>query len=108
MVSVLNLLTLPDIRNLLMLTVFILIAGTIVFHGLEGWDYIDSFYFSVITLTTIGYGDLHPTTPLSKLCVVVFVFLGLGIILGFISALSKHGTSAPKKVAVENDGGWLI
>ena len=59
-------------------TVVILI-GTGLYHWLEGWSWVDSFYFVIITLTTIGYGDLTPTTSLTKL---ITVFYGLnGIIL---------------------------
>lgn len=34
--------------------------GAILFHILEGWSYVDSFYFCFISLTTVGFGDLVP------------------------------------------------
>lgn len=65
-------------------------AGTLVYHWLEDWTWVDSFYFSVITLTTIGYGDLHPITDFGKLFTVVYIVVGLGLILGFINAVYDH------------------
>jgi hypothetical protein len=44
---------------------------------------VDAFYFSVTTLTTVGQGDLTPKTTIGKLFTVVYIFAGLGIILGF-------------------------
>ena len=52
----------------LFLFILYLAAGTFVFPLLEtDWTYVDSAYFSVVTLTTVGYGDLLPTTYYRKL-----------------------------------------
>lgn len=42
----------------------------------------------MITLTTIGYGDMSPTTPFTKIFTTLYVFVGLGIIAGFIGLIS--------------------
>ena len=66
----------------LFFTLFILLVmGTFVFHKLEGWGYIDSFYFATITLTTIGYGDLHPTKAFTKILVSFYALYGVAIVL---------------------------
>jgi len=50
------------------LSLFIWISmGTIVYQRIENWDWIQAFYFSVTTLTTVGLGDLAPTTNLARL-----------------------------------------
>ena len=62
--------------------VFIIIGvGAALYHWLEGWNWLDSFYFVVITLTTIGYGDLSPTTPLTKLITIFYGLNGVVILL---------------------------
>ena len=43
-----------------------LLAGVLVYHWLEGWSYLDALYFCVVSLATVGYGDLTPTTPLGE------------------------------------------
>lgn len=42
------------------LLVFYLLAGSLLFSLWENWSYIDGAYFSFITFTTIGFGDLVP------------------------------------------------
>ena len=63
----------------------IVATGTTFYTLVEGWPIIDALYFTVITLTTIGYGDLHPTTDISKIFTIVFVVAGVSFILGFLN-----------------------
>jgi voltage-gated potassium channel len=43
----------------------------------EGWSRFDSFYWSFITATTVGYGDVRPLKSKSKLVAIIVAFLGL-------------------------------
>jgi voltage-gated potassium channel len=72
------------------LILFFLVFGTIFFHAIENWSYVDSFYFTGVTLTTVGYGDLTPTHDASKIAAVVFAFLGVGIIFYSISIVARR------------------
>ena len=65
-------------------------ASTVTFKTLEDWTWIQSFYFSVVTLTTVGYGDLSPSTDESRLAATVFILIGVGIV---VSALSIVGNT---------------
>ena len=80
----------PDFRTLGTLVFFTLLSGTIFYSLVEGWSLVDAFYFSVTTLTTVGLGDLSPTTTVGKLFTVVYIFSGLGLIVGFISTIGTE------------------
>jgi uncharacterized membrane protein YphA (DoxX/SURF4 family) len=83
----------PEFKGLFLFVASILFSGTFFYHTTEHWGWVDSFYFSVTTLTTVGYGDLHPTTIASKLFTVVYLFVGIGVILGFVNAVAAHHSS---------------
>lgn len=72
------------------LLVLMLAVGTLAFQSLEQWTFIDSFYFTATTLTTIGYGDLAPTTDLSKIVTVVFALSGVTVFLYGLSVITSY------------------
>ncbi|HKJ34945.1 MAG TPA: potassium channel family protein [Solirubrobacterales bacterium] len=79
-----------EFRALLASIGVLLVVGTAFYALHEGWSVVDSFYFSVMTLTTIGYGDLTPTTDLSKLFTVAFALSGIGLLVAFASELARQ------------------
>ena len=64
--------------------------GTIVFHRLESWTWIQSFYFSVVTITTVGYGDFTPTNDLSRLFTAIYILVGVSIGLVTLSLIGSE------------------
>ena len=77
-------------RSLLFTTNFFIALDTVTYHFIEGWSWLDSVYFSVITLTTIGYGDFSPQTDLGKMFTLVYIVIGVALILGFFNSLMLH------------------
>ncbi len=71
-------------------TVFTISLGTVFYHFMEGWSWVDSLYFSVMTLTTVGYGDLSPSSDISKLFTIFYVLTGIGLIFGFMNEFFHH------------------
>ncbi len=71
----------PTARPVLFYAFAIILLGTFLFHWLEKWDYLDSLYFVIITLTTIGFGDYSPTTPISKVLTIFFGINGIVLLL---------------------------
>jgi voltage-gated potassium channel len=76
-------------RLLATLTASLLLVGTWVFNRVEGWSYLDSFYFSAISLTTVGYGDFTPQTPAGKLLTVFYIFCGIGLLLALLTRFAE-------------------
>jgi hypothetical protein len=68
---------------------FLLALGTLFYMTYEKWSLVDSLYFSVTTIATVGYGDLHPTTPISKVFTIFYIFFGVGIGIFIFSSLAK-------------------
>ena len=71
--------------------VLLLASGTVIFSLLEDWSLVDSLYFCVVTVTTVGFGDITPDTDVAKLFTVVYIVFGISIISTFLDArLKKH------------------
>jgi hypothetical protein len=70
--------------------VLLIATGTVVFSLLEDWSIVDSFYFSVVTATTVGFGDLTPDTDAAKLFTVVYIIFGISIIGTYLNARLKR------------------
>ncbi len=62
------------------LLLFILSAGVLGYHYLEGWSLFDSLYMTVITLATVGYGETHPLTLAGRAFTIFLILGGMSII----------------------------
>ena len=78
-------------RGLLGITLLVIFVGMWFYKAFEPsiTTWVDAYYFTVITLTTIGYGDLYPTTAISKLVTTFYVVIGLGIMAGLIGLVGE-------------------
>jgi voltage-gated potassium channel len=76
----------PEFRFLLILLAVILACGTGFYWRWEGWSIIDSLYFCVICMASIGFGDLTPTQPMTKLFTILYAFIGVGV---FVAVAGK-------------------
>lgn len=71
------------------LLLFILALGTLGYRMIEGWGIIDSFYTTVTTISTVGYGDFAPVTWQGRLFTVFLVLIGVGTMLYAVSMLAE-------------------
>jgi len=69
----------------LMILLAVLLLGTLGFVYLENRTPLDAFYFIIVTLASVGYGDIHPTTPGAKVFVIFLIILGVGTFVGVLA-----------------------
>ncbi len=93
----------PELRGLALFAGLIILLGAMLYHKVEGWNWLDSLYFTVITLTTIGYGDFAPKTPVGRVFTMLYVFIGLGVLAMFISAVAEQSVSEHRKNRAAKD-----
>ena len=79
----------PTFRLLAALTGSLLLVGTLVFNRIEGWSYLDSFYYSAVTAATVGFGDFTPKTPAGKLLTVFYMFCGIGLLVALLTRFAE-------------------
>lgn len=79
----------PETRALLFLALAVLAVGVVFYVNVEHWSVVDAIYFSVVTLGTVGYGDITPTTDVGKLFTVFYIIFGLAVIGGFFATLGR-------------------
>jgi voltage-gated potassium channel len=80
----------PNNLKIALIAILILIViGTAGFHFIEGWNVLESFYTTVMTLTTIGYGDFAPKTRGGMLFTVMLVIFGVGTMLYTVGLVAQ-------------------
>lgn len=73
-----------NIKNLILsflLTLFIIFIGTTGYVLIEHWNILDALYMTVITLTTVGYGEVHDVSKMGRIFTIFLVFFGFGFII---------------------------
>ncbi len=80
----------PETRALMAMVGMTLFIGTWFYHLVEGWSYLDSLYFCVITLTSIGYGDLTPKSDIGKIFTMMYVLAGIGLLIGLVDLVAEN------------------
>lgn len=74
-------------RLQIFLGLFLLVAttGTIGFMHLENLSFAEAFYYNIVTMSTVGYGDIHPTSPASRMFAILLIVMGGATFLGVIA-----------------------
>jgi voltage-gated potassium channel len=80
----------PALRPPAAIALGMIALGTVVYRWVEGWSLLDAFYFSVVTLATVGYGDFSPATAAGKLFTVAYILVGVGLLGSFLALVAQR------------------
>ena len=73
--------------SILLLVIWYVAIGVAFYMYTEGWTFIESAYFSMVTMSTVGYGDFTPTTSGSRVFTIFYTLLGIIVVFTQLSAL---------------------
>ena len=73
------------LRVFLVVLLMVMSFGILGFMIIEDLSLADAFYFSIVTIATVGYGDIHPATQGGKILAVVLIITGVGTFLGVVA-----------------------
>lgn len=76
------------LRVLLILTLLVLF-GALGLQWIEGWGFLDSLYMAVITLSTVGFSEVHPLSDAGRWAIMLYMVVGLGTFLYGVSAMGE-------------------
>jgi hypothetical protein len=65
-------------------------VAVFLYHNVEGWGWIDSIYFTTATITTVGYGDVVPSTDTGKLITIALSWVGISVGFYMIYSVSRY------------------
>jgi len=63
------------------MSIIVIVFGTIGYMLIEGWNLLDAVYMTVITLATVGYGEVHKVSRIGQLYTIGLIFVGVGFCL---------------------------
>jgi voltage-gated potassium channel len=104
----------PETKALPFVAAALLLTGTIFYWRFEDWTIIQSLYFSVVTLTTVGYGDFAPTTAGAQIFTIFYILTGIGVFVALLASVAQQyitqkaeGPSARERLSARRHRGQV-
>lgn len=78
-----------NLKIIFLALLVLVLAGTSGFHFLEGWTWFDSFYMVLTTVSTIGYGEIHPLSHNGRIFNAFIIVAGVALVLLFFGGAAQ-------------------
>ncbi len=79
----------PETKALPFVATALVLTGTLFYWRFEEWTIVESLYFSVVTLTTVGFGDLSPTTAGTQIFTIFYILTGIGVFVALLASVAE-------------------
>ena len=89
----------PETKALPFVAGALVLTGTLFYWRFEDWTIIESLYFCIVTLTTVGYGDFTPTSPETQIFTIVYILTGFGVLVALLTSVAE------KYIELKREGG---
>ena len=66
------------------------LTGKLFYWRFEDWTIVEALYFSVVTLTTVGYGDLSPTSAGTQIFTIIYILTGFGVLVALLTSVARQ------------------
>lgn len=76
------------LKYMVFISLFCIVAGGITIHFIEGMSLFDGIWWSFVTTTTVGYGDISPVSPAGRIVAAILMIVGIGLIGSLTSTLT--------------------
>jgi voltage-gated potassium channel len=73
---------------ILVLLVGVTVVGTVGYTVIEGWSFFDALYMTIITVASVGFGEVHPLSTAGRAFTMVLIVSGLGVVAYGLSAIT--------------------
>ena len=89
----------PETKALPFVAAALVLTGTIFYWRFEHWTIVEALYFSVVTLTTVGYGDFHPTSAGTEIFTIFYILTGIGVFVALLASIAQQYIAQKAKAA---------
>ena len=80
----------PETKALPIVAGALVVSGTIFYWRVEDWTVVEALYFSVVTLTTVGFGDFAPASTGGQIFTIFYILTGIGVFVALLASVAQQ------------------